>query len=186
VTLNASHLTLLFAQKAIDVLMDHGGYVSDTKAQFALRMGWVKAGVGRIDEPDRQLVEDVCTLTRELAASPDSWPAAADLLAGYVIAYSPNAGGMTLIDPTGDDPLHHLTHILLGDLQKQKGMKTTNRRRLPMWEAAADNALANGDTELGRLLDRAAQEIKKTGFVEDQTVNGIYSVADSRGLLVVT
>lgn len=183
ITLNAGHQTLYFAQKAIDALMEHGGFIADSKAQFALRMGWVKPGVGGVDEPDRRLVEDVCNLTRDLAHDPQAWPEAADLLAGYVIAYAPNSGGMTLIDPDGDQPLHHLTHILLGDLQKQQQIKTINRRRLPSWSAAAQNAFNAGDFDLARLFSQSEDQIKRIGFVEDQTINAIFQVADSRGLL---
>jgi hypothetical protein len=178
-----NHHTLFFAQKAIECLIDHGGFVADSKAQFALRMGWTTRGTGGVDEPDRRMVENICNLTRDTAYDPTEWPAAAEALAGYVIAYSPSIGGMTLIDPKGDLTLDHLTHILLGDLQKQKATKTINKRRLPSWKAAGDNAAAGGDLDMARLFWQAENEIKQTGFVSDQVIGQIFSTADSRGLL---
>jgi hypothetical protein len=184
VTLNGNGETLWWAQKAVEELIGHGGYIPDTKAQFALRMGWVKRGSGAVDEPDVRLVENICNLTRDLAHDPESWPTGAELLAGYVIAYAPNKGGMTLIDPTsGDVPLAHMAHVLAGDIQKQKSVQTIHRRRQPTWAAAAAAAFSGGDIDLGRALDRGHDEIVKSGMLTDQTANLIYRLLDSRGLL---
>jgi hypothetical protein len=172
--LNTCH----FAMQAIEKLMDSGGFISDTKAQFALRMGWTIPNGGK-DEPDRRRVENICNLTRDQ----HEWPEIADMLGGYVIAYAPNQGGMSLIDPTGDMPLDHLTHILLGDLQKQQGIKTINRRRLPTWKTAGESAAAQGDNEMARLFWQAEGEINKAGFVSDSVIGDIFKAARVRDLL---
>lgn len=178
--LSAQLTTCHFAIQAVERLMESGGFLPDTKAQFALRMGWVLPRDGK-DEPDRRRVENICNLTRDQ----HEWPEIADQLGGYVIAYSPNQGGMLLVDPTGEQPLDHLTQMLMGDLQKQQGIKTINRRRLPTWKTAGDAASALGDNEMARLFWQAEGEINKTGFVSDSVIGDIFKAARVRDLLGV-
>jgi hypothetical protein len=173
-------LNLTVLQKAIDAieyLMQHGGFTDCTKAQFALKMGWVLRL--RNDEPDRRLVEDVCNLTRDQ----DQYPVAAETLGGYVISYAPSRGGMLLIDPTGEQPLHHQLHMLTGDLQKQQMIKTMNRRRLPTWKAAGEAASNTDDRELARLLWQAENEISSTGFVSDSLIAQFFQAMRTRSVL---
>lgn len=162
---------------AIDYLMAQGGFVECSKAEFAWTMGWT-LGTGRDEKPDRRRVEDVCNLTRDQELFPEYGAA----LGGFVIAYAPSQGGMSLVDPTGEIPLHHLVHILLGDMQKQQAAKTINRRRQPTWRTAGDSATVNGDVELARLFYQAENEIATTGFVSDSVVGSCFKVARSRGL----
>lgn len=166
------------ALQAINYLMEHDGFVECSKAEFAWKMGWI-IGEGRDEKPNRRLVEDVCNLTRDQELFPEYQEA----LQGFVIAYAPSEGGMSLVDPTGDIPLHLLTHLLLGDLQKQQAMKTMNRRRLSMWRAAGDSATFGGDGELSRLFHQAENEINLQGFVSDSVTGSLFKVAATRGLI---
>lgn len=164
------------AQKAIEYLIDHDGFVECTKQQFGLIMGWHFRD-GNRDKGNERYVQDVCNVTRDQ----DKWPEVAEALGGYVVSYAPNKGGLSLVDPTGELPLEHLVHILVGDIQKQQGIKTTNRRRLPTWKALGSSAFNAGDQELSRLAFQAEQDIDSTGFVGESLVVALHKVVASRG-----
>lgn len=169
--------TLVDAKEAISFLMDNGAYWSGTKKQFAFALDW-RMPNGK--DADVRKVQDVCTLTRDQGELPE-WMQ--EELAGYIIAYAPSQGGMVLIDPASSDmPLHHYVHILYGDLARQQQHKTENRRRLPTWEAAAKIAFQSGDQDLARLCAQAEDQINRTGFVIDSTVQEFFKVVTSRGL----
>ena len=172
--------TAQFAHEAIECLIDNGGFVDDNKKQFALRLGWVLPGSpGGIDVPNVRLVQDVCNLTRDQ----DEWEPIKLSLGGFVITYSPSRGGMLLIDPSGEMPLLHIVHMLIGDLQRQNGIKTQHRRRVPYWKAAGDGAVQTGDHDMARVFFQGEGEIKSTGFVSDSTIGALFELARSRGLL---
>lgn len=164
------------AKEAEEFLFDNGGFWGGTKAQFATALGWLTSE----GEPDRRIVEDVCTLTRDQESLPQ-WQQ--DILAGFVISYAPSAGGMTLIDPSESDmPLHHYVHMLAGDMQFQQRSRTINRRRLPAWQKAGAVAANGGDQELARLFWQGENEISRTGFVSETTSNDLNKVFMSRAL----
>jgi hypothetical protein len=169
------------AKEAIELLIDQGGFVPDTKQQFALRMGWTIPGHGSIDKPNTRLVEDICNFTRDQAHH----PGASEFLGGFVIAYAPTLGGISLVDPTGEIPLSHIVHQLAGDMHQQKSIKTINRRRLPMWHAAGESAMANDDRELARLFHQAEHDIKSTGFVSDVVLGDLFKALSARSLLEI-
>lgn len=167
-------------QEAIDFLIECNGHTTLTKAEFATAMAarcgrrWLKVdGSG-----NRKMVEDVMNITRDQ----DLDPTARALFSGYVVAYAPNLGGMTLVDPSGELALDHQLHILNGDLQRQQTVKTTNRRRLSYWRAAAENAMKTSDYELARLLSHVENEIDASGFVSDNLVADYMKALTARGV----
>lgn len=151
------------AQEAIEFLMECNGHTTLTKQEFAEALAvrfsseWKRG---------RKLVEEVCTLTRDQ----DQDPYAASICGGYVIAYAPNIGGMTLLDPSGNLSFKHLLHMLAGDLSQQQKAKTVNRRRVNDWNALGHQALNSMQPDLGRIAFQIEREIEATGFVSDLLV----------------
>lgn len=166
-------------QEAIEMLMEHDGHTTLTKYEFCEVLAHRYGNVWRkMDKtPNRRLVEDVCNLTRDQALD----PVAAELFAGYVVAYAPNLGGMTLLDPNGEMRLDHLLHLLHGDMQRQQAEKTVIRRRIPSWEAASRSAIKSGDIDLGLLLSQMQNEISSNGFVSDSLVAEFLKLVHQRG-----
>lgn len=163
------------AAKAVEFIIERGGFYPGNKNDFAIEMGWTT----RDGKPNRKVVEDVCTLTREQQNN----PSVAELLGGFVISYAPSRGGMTLWDPLSEDePLDHYVHLFVGDLQRQKQHETENRRRVPAWRTAGDICARGGDKELGRLCYQAEGEINSTGFVSDHTMGQLMKTFAARGL----
>jgi len=159
------------AKKSIEYMMKRGGFVEYTKRQFAAAMGWYK-GTGK-DDPDRARVERMCNLTRDQ----DQWGWVSELLGGFAISYAPQQGGMILVDESGEIPLDHMWHQILGDLQLQHKAQTMNKRRLPTWRKAGSQSANNDNLELARLCWQAENEIEHTGFVTETTyVNLIKSL----------
>lgn len=165
--------TLRRADQAIQTLIDCNYFFEGTKNQFAIKMNWYLGS-----KPDRRLVEDVCNLTRDQ----DLYPPAKELLGGFTICYSPSKGGLLLQDPDGDLPLDHQLFRLSGDLQAQQKIKTINRRRLPSWKVAAEQAFKTGDLEVSRICWQAANDIEHTGFVSDHLIAEFFKTAAARGL----
>lgn len=173
----SSATTLGYAWQAIEALDEAGGFLPDTKAQFAFRLGWIVARDGAVDEPNVRLVQDVCNLTRDLAYEHD------ETLCLNVIEYAPSMGGMHLTDPTKGVEPAHLLHALVGDLQRQQQTITQNRRRQPMWEQAG-NAFANaGEMDMAKLMWEACHEIRTQGWVAGTTTGQVFRHARERGLL---
>lgn len=104
------------------------------------------------------------------------------LFDGCVVFYSPSAGGVTLADESGEMLPHHLLHMLSGDLERQQATKTVNRRRITSWRIAAQNAMKDGDFDLGRALSHIENEIDARGFVSDSLVAEFMKLLDRRGL----
>jgi len=169
------------AQEAIEFLIECNGHTTLTKDAFATTMAsrygrkWLRMD-GR---GNRRMVEEVMNLTRDQ----DIDQVAASLLGGFVVAYAPNLGGMTLIDPTGEVTLDHQLHMLSGDLQRQQATKTINRRRIAYWKAAGECAMRAGDFKLGRLLSQVENEVNATGFVSDNLVAEYMAALGARGLV---
>lgn len=171
------------AEETIEYLMEQDGYCPLTKRDFALLMAerygtqWLKPGDGT---PDHRLVSEVCTLTREQEGD----PVAAAICSGYVVAYSSVHGGLVLVDPSGDMSYEHQVKFLGGDLLRQQQHKTENKRRITIWKAAAENALENGDHDLGLLISNIRHDIEVTGFVGDGLVEEYMKALHNRGMLV--
>jgi hypothetical protein len=167
-------------QEAVELLMEMDGHTEMTKGEFCEALAKRYGNVWRkIDGSlNKALLNDVMNLTRDQALD----PTAAALLAGFVVAYSPNVGGITLLDPTGEMPLPHLLHMLSGDMQRQQAEKTVMRRRVPSWGAAAKSALAGGDHDLGLLLGQMQNEIASSGFVSDSLVAEYIKALRKRGI----
>jgi hypothetical protein len=161
------------ALEAVEFLMDHDQFWPGSKNDFAFEMGWLT----RDGKSDRQLVEDVCTLTREQASN-----GLTEMLGGFVISYAPSKGGMVLWTDE-EAPIDHYVHMFAGDMQREQQHRTENRRRLPYWEKAAEAASGSGDVELARLLFEARREIESTGFVSEQVSGQMMKVFYSRGLV---
>jgi hypothetical protein len=176
-THQVSAVLIKYAWDAISVLDDAGGFLPDTKAQFAFRLGWLIERPGSTDDANVRRVEDVCNLTRDLAYERD------ELLCLNVIEYAPGMGGMHLTDPTKGVETAHLLHALVGDLQRQQQAVTQNRRRQPMWEQAGNGFANEGEMEMARLMWEACHEIKTTGFVNTSTMGQVFKHARERGLL---
>jgi hypothetical protein len=175
--LPSSMALVLKAKDTIDFLMARDGFWEGSKAAFAEEMGWFR----RDGAPDREMVEAVCNLTRDQDQQPQY---AQDQLAGFIVAYSPSQGGMTLLDPeSGEMPLQHYVHILAGDMQRQRQHMTENRRRLPTWKTAGRIAANGKDQDLARLCWQAENEIDRSGFVDDHTVSEMFKVFRTRGLV---
>jgi hypothetical protein len=171
------------AEKAIEYLMDNQGFVPDTKEQFAIKMGWV-TGRPPTESPDRQRVEMVANLTRDAEQSPEGYPAwVVSALGGFVIAYSPNTGGLALIGEGVEIDAREFIHILTGDLQAQQRVKQVNRRRLPTWNRVARAYADGGDIGMAMLLAKGENEIATTGMVSDQIVGEVYKTARTLGYL---
>lgn len=161
------------AQEAVEFLIEHDCFWPGNKADFAYEMEWLT----RDGKPDRRMVEDVCTLTREQDSN-----GLAELLGGFVVSYAPSKGGMVLWTDS-EAPIDHYVHMFTGDMQRETQHRTENRRRLPYWEKAAEAASGSGDVELARLLFEARREIESTGFVSEQVTGQLMFVFQSRGLV---
>ncbi len=166
------------AQEAIDFLMECDGRTQLSKQDFAVVMSqrhgraWLKSN----GDGDRQLVSDICNLTRDQGI---------DLVAerkfqGYVIAYSPSIGGMVLFDPSGELSFESMLFMLAGDMQRQSATATINRRRVSYWNAAGHQAINAGEADLGRLCFQIEREIESTGFAADSLVADFLSLVGSR------
>ena len=166
------------AKVAVEYLIDQGGFTACTKEEFALKMGWT-IGLGRDERADRRRVEDICNLTRDQ----DEWPEAAGVLGGYVIAYAPSEGGMSLLGDGVDIDARMYVHLLTGDLQKQEMTKTMNRRRQPMWRKVAEAFAGHGEVALARLFFQAEDQIKGQGVVNSDLVGEIYKSLIASGHL---
>lgn len=167
------------ARVAIEYLIAHDSFVACSKEEFALILGWTK-GVGREEKPDRLRVERVCNLTRDQDSYPEEYTSA---LGGYVIAYAPSSGGMTLLGDGVEIDGRMYVHLLTGDLQKQQSSKTINRRRLPTWRKVGEAFAASGDVELSRLFFQAEDQIDRSGVVDDSTVGRIFSTLVAQGVI---
>lgn len=168
------------ARELIEYLVENDGHVACTKQDLAVLLSqrfntlqWLTLD-GR---GDRRLVETVCNLTRDQADD----PVTQSICAGYVAAYAPNAGGLTLVDESGEMPPHMALHMLQGDLNRQLAAKTTWRRRLPYWKAAAKQAALSSDADLARILWRIHDKIEETGFSTDDLVREYADALVSRG-----
>ena len=166
-----------YAWDAITVLDKAGGFIPDTKEQFAFRMGWLIPRGDAVDDPHVQRVNAVCNLTRDLAYQKD------ETFCLNVIEYSPNVGGMHVTDPTKGIEPAHLLHALVGDLQRQQQAVTQNQRRQPMWEQAGNGFANIGEMDMARLMWEACHEIRTTGWVSGTTKGQIFRHARERGLL---
>lgn len=165
------------ARIAVEYLIDQGGFTACSKNEFALKMGWT-VGTGRDERPDRRRVEDICNLTRDQ----EQWPEAS-VLGGYVIAYAPSQGGMTLVGDDVDIDARMYVHLLVGDLQKQEASKTVNRRRRPMWQKVGEAFAAHGEVALARLFFQAEDQIKTQGVVNSDLVGEVYKTLIANGYL---
>lgn len=163
------------AKDAIEVLIDCHYIWPGTKEQFAIKMGWFDKDLN----PNREMVAEVCNMTRDQ----DEWPEVKAELGGMRIAYAPSEGGMVLMDLSGDMPLTHQVHFLIGDAQRQQQHKTENRRRLPSWEAAGNSAVMMQDRELAQLFFNGKNEIERSGFITDLTAQKLFQALAARGML---
>lgn len=163
------------ALAAIDLLIANDKFIADTKEQFALRMCWVRSNDGATDLPNVQRVHDVCALTKDRADTGE--------FAGMVIVYAPNSGGMVLIDPDSETPDFHLVHMLVGDLQRQRSIKTMNRRRIADWRQVGRSFAGADDLDMARLFWQAEDEIDRTGFVDGSTEIAIFKALRARGMV---
>lgn len=167
-------------REVIEYLMECNGHSPLSKRELADEMAnrYGRAWLTRSGDPDRGLVSEVCNVTRDQ----DRDPVAHELFAGLVISYAPNAGGLVLIDPTGEMALPHQLHMLWGDMQEQQKAKTIMRRRISAWKTCALSAMSSGDFDLGRLLSQAENEIDSGGFVSDTIVVTLLKVLAARGV----
>lgn len=163
------------AKQAVETLIDCRYKWNGTKEQFAIKMGWYDSDL----RPSRRMVEEACNISRSQA----DWPDVRAELGGLVIAYAPNEGGMILMDWSGEMPLEHQVHFLVGDAQRQQQHKTENRRRLPAWEAAGNSAVMMNDRELSQLFFSGKNEVERTGFISDLTHQRLMQALASRGWL---
>ena len=164
------------ANQAIETLIDCHYKWNGTKEQFAIKMGWYE---GPDHHPSRRMVEEACTITRDQ----NDWPDIRADLGGLIIAYAPEEGGMILIDWSGDMPLEHQVHFLIGDAQRQQQHKTENRRRIPTWEAAGNAAVMMNDPELAQLFFAGKNEVERSGFITDLTSRKLFQAIAARGWL---
>lgn len=169
------------AEQVIEVLMENNGFTPLTKSDFAgvmaQRFGsaWLQNG-----KPNRRLVDQVAGLSKDQFLPGNE--GVHGRLRGFVIAYSPSIGGMTLIDETGEMSLAHMLHITAGDLLRQKNVITVHRRRLDVWNAIAKSAIANGDVDLGLLAGQIQREIEMTGFVSEAIASEFLQAVEAKGL----
>jgi hypothetical protein len=161
------------AEDAVNFLIEKDCFWPGSKNDFAYEMNWLT----RDGKPDRQLVEDVCNLTRDQKSL-----GLEELLGGFVISYAPSKGGMVLWTDE-EAPIDHYVHMFSGDMQREQQHRTENRRRLPYWEKAAKAAGEAGDLELARLLYEARREIEATGFVSEHVSGEMMKVFHSRGMV---
>jgi hypothetical protein len=179
-----SALTVLLhrAKQAIGLLMECNGHTELTKTEFAGVLAERHGGAWMTAKglPNRRLVDEVCALSKDQFL-PDK-KHVHDELAGYVIAYSPTIGGMTLIDATGEMALDHMLHLLAGDLLRQRNIVTMMRRRADVWHALAKQALAHGDIDLGLLAGQIENEINRTGYVGEGLAQEFIELVEVRGI----
>jgi hypothetical protein len=161
------------AQAAIEFLIGQNEFWPGTKNDFAAAMEWLT----RDGKPDRHLVEEVCSLTRDQESL-----GLTEFFGGFVISYAPSRGGMVLWTDE-EAPLDHYVHMFAGDMQRERQHRTENRRRLPYWHKAGDVASNMGDTEVARLCYQAENEINSTGFVSEHIGAQLMRVLASRGFL---
>jgi hypothetical protein len=164
--------TIADAKRMIDDLIDRGGFVEYNKKQYAVVMDWYLHG-----EPDVARVQRACNCTRDQLRDPEL----AEAFAGFVVAYSPVQGGMTLIDPTGDLPLDHGLHVCLGDVRAQQQSKTQNQRRLPTWKQMGAQAMSQHEPDIARVCWQIEGEISSTGFASNTSVAEFMKLCRLRG-----
>lgn len=169
------------AEEAVEFMMEANCLYEGSKQEFAEAMAdrFGASWLTRDGKPDRRLVEDVCTLTREQEGDPTAYA----ICQGYVVAYSGPKGGMVMYGDDGEIPLMHLLLTLNGDALRQQCHKTENRRRGTIWSTAARACLNDGDHDLGLLLSQMEHEIDRTGFVSDGLVQEFQSALKQRGLV---
>jgi len=158
------------AEEVIGYLFENNCATDLSKNEFAIALAaryghrtWLLGdGTG-----NGKLVTEVCALTRDQALD----PSAADICAGFQVTYSPNLGGMVLVDPTGEMSIEASLHILKGDLQRQQVTKTVNRRRVSNWNAVGHQALSSGLPDLARIAFQIEREIDSSGVCSDSLVD---------------
>lgn len=155
-------------EELIEYLMENNGHVELSKNEIAVVLAarYSKTWLTHGGKPNRQLVSDVCNLTRDQ----DDDPTARSRLGGYVVTYAPSQGGMTLVSPDGQMDLAHRLHMLAGDIQRQKSTETVLRRRIADWRAARKQAAMNGQHELAAVLSKIEDQIDRDGAVKASTV----------------
>jgi len=161
------------ALELIEFLMDRDGFYEGTASGLATEIGWVDAFTRK---PDRRLVNDCCTLTKEQEHNPELRA----VLCGCVVAYRPNKGGFVLIDPTGDSQVRQWLALFKGDMQRQQQHRTENRRRVPTWQALGDQMANNGDLEFATLCWQIKAEIEKTGDYSDGLISRFWQLVRTR------
>jgi hypothetical protein len=163
------------AQELVEFLMDADGFFEGTANDLAVALGWIDT-LKKGKHPDRRLVNDCCTLTREQEYNPEL----KSILGGCVVAYRANKGGFVLVDPTGASQVRQWLALFKGDMQRQQQQRTENRRRLPYWQALGDQMANNGDLEFATLCWQIKAEIEKTGDYSDGLISRFWQLVRTR------
>lgn len=161
-------------EELVEFLMDRDGFYGGTAVELATELGWVDHLNGK--KPDRRLVNECCTLTREQEHQPD----VKAVLGGCVVSYRSNQGGFVLVDPSGGSQVRMWLAVFKGDMQRAQQHRTENRRRTPTWQALGDQMAENGDLEFATLCWQIKAEIEKTGDYSDQLISRFWTLVRSR------
>lgn len=163
------HFLIERAVEVIEWMMDNDGYTELTKREavevLARRYGSVWKTVG--GEANRKLLVDVVALMHDQHDSDE----VAERLGGYMIRYSPNIGGLTLVGALGEMDVRHLAMTLLGDLEMQQRALTAIRRRTSGWKTLSEKAFIDGKVDLARCCAQIEREIDTRGYVPGDLVD---------------
>lgn len=163
------------AQELVEFLIDSNGFFEGTANDLAVALGWIDV-LKKGKHPDRRLVNDCCTMTREQEHDPELRA----VLGGCVVAYRPSSGGFVLIDPSGASQIRQWLTLGKGDMQRQTQQRVENRRRLPTWQALGDQMANNGDLEFATLCWQIKAEIEATGDYSDKLISRFFQLVATR------
>lgn len=156
------------AVRIVEHLLDHNGQVVDTQEGIARKLAMFRdhgGGVLRID---------TARFHRARNHMRDRVDANGRPCCGFTIHYrksGPNSH-LALIDPSGDLGDHALAAkgLILGWASREKQHKTENLRMTETAELLGDHALALGDKQGYRLMQRVSIELERDGTITAATM----------------
>lgn len=156
------------AMKIVEFIVDQNGTVEATQDEIARKLDMVKhqgRGFLSIDNSRyRRALNHIADCVDE-----DGKPCC-----GYRLHYrkAGQVSTLSLADPTGDLGSHAQVSIgnLLGWMSRERQHHTENQRQVHNFETLADHALAKGDKQGYKLLQRAIVDLDRDGTVLPETM----------------
>lgn len=168
------------AKEVIEFLMDNDGHSPLTAGEFA---GALAARYGRVwtrmdGTPNRQLLTEVKQLMHDQHQDPEAF----GQLGGFMLDYSPTAGGLTLIGALGEMKHEHLLHLLAGYLHQQRSISTILRRAVAQFRTAAEQAARADDFLLTSVLSKIEDQVDRQGSVDLTLIEEFERLIAERGV----